>query len=119
MRYLYYSFVTHLKNIILKEMRSAVMKLIFAIIITTAMVFSVIQLGISLNIILSQFKDEFLLQLICYSIILSIGGFILYFMFMPKKNYDSNTLNDEIVLNPSHLALSFFTGFIEGFNQEK
>ena len=111
-----------IKKTIRLEIIYASLVLSVGLILSSAIIYSMVQLGELLQVYLNRFDNGDLIQVIIFSSMI-ISAFILFFVSLKKDSYKTefNTKRNQnslIPFNIENLGREFLQGFIQGLNSK-
>lgn len=106
-----------IKKTIHQEVSTIAFKVLLGLLISSAIVFSVIQFGLAYLQLLSLYKNELNFQLISFGFVILVGLLALYYLFkVPKPEVKQEETSLFTNFDPPNLIINFATGIMEGYN---
>jgi len=110
--------IESIKKALRDEVSALVLKSLLGVLVVSIVVFSIIQVAKAIQILLSQFENGFLYELVGFSVVAAIGSIMLYHLFKDSSK-DSASISVEVRAPQSefklqNLGLKFFDGIKEG-----
>ena len=98
------------------ELSLFVYKILLGLFLTSAVIFSFVELGLGLKLLFSHFQSGLIYEIVFFFLCLSLGLILLYFLFKHdfhkiSKNKGTETEGIDFQL----LGVQFFEGVLEGY----
>ena len=109
------------KKSIRDEVSTIILKILIGLILTSLIIFSLIQIGLSFQIFLIQIENGYIYDFVIFGFITMISLILLFRIFnqsMSKGNFVKTSLNSQNEkIELGKLTFTLFEGFLEGFKK--
>ncbi|MGZ5279912.1 MAG: hypothetical protein ACXWC9_08220, partial [Pseudobdellovibrionaceae bacterium] len=110
-----------MKKVVREEILYIGYRLFFGIVLTSAIVFSLLQLGHATNQALDQLENGLTIKLLVFSLVSVVGSIAMYFFFNStgfRLKTPPPPVQQTGFLDLQAIALRFAEGFMDGVNQQ-